>query len=121
MIYLRNIAFYLVFYVGSIFLVIAAVLSAYVAPSRVRGVCEVWSGLHHWACRHLLGIRIIETGQRPDFPAFYAIKHESFFESISVPHYFEHPALFAKQERRGQAGRWAKLLAATKVQNGTSD
>lgn len=98
MIYLRNIAFYLVFYGGSIFLVIAAWLAARLAPGWVRGVCDAWSGLHHWACEKLLGIRVVETGERPDRQAFYAIKHESFFEAIGLPHLFDHPALFAKQE-----------------------
>ncbi len=98
MIYLRNIAFYLTFYGGSIVMVILAVLAARVAPGRVRGVCDNWSALHRWACEKLLGIHAVETGQRPDYRAFYAIKHESFFEAIDLPHGFDHPALFAKQE-----------------------
>lgn len=98
MIYLRNIAFYSVFYGGSVFLVIGAVLAAYLAPRRVRGICDAWSGLHRWACEKLLRIRVVETGARPDFRAFYAIKHESFFEAIDLPHNYDHPALFAKQE-----------------------
>lgn len=98
MIYLRNIAFYLVFYGGSIFFVIAAVLAAYLRPEWVRGISDAWSGLHRWACEKLLGLRIVETGKRPDYRAFYAIKHESFFEAIDLPHGFDYPALFAKQE-----------------------
>ncbi|GAA5047278.1 lysophospholipid acyltransferase family protein [Erythrobacter westpacificensis] len=98
MIYLRNIAFYIVFYGGSIFMVLAAVLAARIAPGKVRGVCDNWSALHRWACEKLLGIRVVETGTRPDFRAFYAIKHESFFEAIDLPHGFDYPALFAKQE-----------------------
>lgn len=98
MIYLRNIAFYLTFYGSSIVLVLAAVLAGYFSPVWVRRVCDVWSGVHHWACENLLGIRIIETGQRPDHQVFYAIKHESFFEAIGLPHLFDYPALFAKQE-----------------------
>lgn len=98
MIVLRNLAFYAVFFGGSIVLVILAVLMAYIAPSRVRAVCDFWSSMHRWACEKLLGIRIVETGQRPDFRAFYAIKHESFFEAIDLPHNFDYPALFAKQE-----------------------
>ncbi len=98
MIYLRNLAFYLTFYGGSILLVIAAVLAAWFAPARVRAVCDAWSHLHRWACEKLLGIRVVETGKRPETRAFYAIKHESFFEAIDLPHNFDHPALFAKQE-----------------------
>nr|WP_237392533.1 lysophospholipid acyltransferase family protein [Aurantiacibacter rhizosphaerae] len=86
------------FYGSSIFLVLAALLGGYVSPLWVRRVCDVWSGLHHWCVENMLGIRIVETGQRPDFQAFYAIKHESFFEAIGLPHLFDYPALFAKQE-----------------------
>ncbi|WAT17411.1 lysophospholipid acyltransferase family protein [Aurantiacibacter sp. MUD11] len=98
MIYLRNIAFYAVFYLGSIICVTGAVLAAFIAPSGIRFWPDTWSKLHHWACRRLLGITIVETGQQPTSRAFYAIKHESFFEAINLPTMFEFPALFAKQE-----------------------
>lgn len=98
MILLRNIAFYLVFLLGSIFCVSGAVLTAYLVPSKVRFFPDMWSHLHAWACRHLLGIRIVETGQRPAGRAFYAIKHESMFEAINLPAMLDFPALFAKQE-----------------------
>ncbi len=98
MILLRNIAFYLTFYVGSIFCVIGAVLTAYLLPGKVRVFPDLWSRLHAWSCRNLLGIRIVETGTRPEGRAFYAIKHESFFEAINLPDMLDFPALFAKQE-----------------------
>lgn len=98
MIYLRNIAFYLTFILGSIVCVAGAVATAYIIPRKVRVFPDAWSTLHFWACRRLLGITIVETGKRPDCRAFYAIKHESFFEAINLPHMLDFPALFAKQE-----------------------
>lgn len=98
MILLRNIAFYLTFYLGSIVCVIGAVLTAYLVPGKVRVFPDMWSALHAWACRNLLGIRIVETGTRPEGRAFYAIKHESFFEAINLPNMLDFPALFAKRE-----------------------
>lgn len=98
MIYLRNIAFYAAFYGGSLLMVIVAVLAAWLAPEKMRKVGDAWSRLHHWCCTRLLGIRVVETGSRPDSHAFYAIKHESFFEAIEMPLLFDHPAPFAKQE-----------------------
>jgi len=98
MIYLRNIAFYIAFYSASVFFVLAAVVSSYIDPPRIRTFCEAWSAWHTWCCENLLGITIRFTGQRPEMPAFYAIKHESFFEAIAMPWLFEFPAVFAKAE-----------------------
>jgi 1-acyl-sn-glycerol-3-phosphate acyltransferase len=98
MIYLRNIAFYAAFYGGSVLFVLGAVISSYVAPRGVRWFCDAWSHWHHWCCRRLLGITIVETGTRPTGQAFYAIKHESFFEAIAMPWLFDWPAAFAKAE-----------------------
>lgn len=98
MILLRNIAFYAAFYGGSTVLVSLAGLSAYVHPQRVRLFCDLWSHWHNWCCTRLLGLEIREQGTRPDVPALYAIKHESFFEAINMAHTFEYPAGVAKAE-----------------------
>jgi 1-acyl-sn-glycerol-3-phosphate acyltransferase len=37
-------------------------------------------------------------GDLPDYPAIYAIKHESFFEAIDLAATFDHPVVFAKEE-----------------------
>ncbi len=118
MIYLRNIAFYLAFYLGSVWFVLGAVISSYIAPRRVRGFCDAWSAWHTWCCKNLLGIRIRITGYRPNAQAFYAIKHESFFEAIAMPWLFQHPAVFAKAELSeipffGHASRvWGNISVA---------
>ncbi|WP_340588668.1 lysophospholipid acyltransferase family protein [Erythrobacter alti] len=98
MLLLRNIAFYLAFYIGSAFISAIAALSSYVRPKWVRPICDNWSHWHHWCCTRLLGLTIEITGTRPDVPALYAIKHESFFEAIAMAHTFDHPAGVAKRE-----------------------
>lgn len=98
MIYLRNLAFYAAFYGGSSVLVSLAGLSAYLRPQWVRLYCDYWSHWHNWCCTRLLGLTIRQTGRRPDFPALYAIKHESFFEAIEMAHTFDYPAGVAKAE-----------------------
>ncbi|WP_271078816.1 lysophospholipid acyltransferase family protein [Aurantiacibacter sp. MUD61] len=98
MIVLRNLAFYLVFYPGSLLISAAAAAASYIRPQWVRPLCDMWSGLHHWSCTRLLGLTIRETGSRPEGPALYAIKHESFYEAIAMAHMFENPAGVAKQE-----------------------
>ncbi|MEO5707786.1 MAG: lysophospholipid acyltransferase family protein [Alteraurantiacibacter sp.] len=94
----RSLLFYVAFYGGSVFWVLAAVAAAYVAPTRMRWFCDRWSGWHSWCVRCILGIEIRITGTRPAMQAFYALKHESFFEAIAMPWLFDFPATFAKQE-----------------------
>lgn len=40
----RSLLFYVAFYGGSVFWVLAAVAAAYVAPTRMRWFCDRWSG-----------------------------------------------------------------------------
>lgn len=95
---LRSLVFYVAFYGATVFFVLGAVLMSYVAPRRMRWFCDAWSWWHTWCVRHLLGIDIRITGTRPAQQAFYAIKHESFFEAIAMPWLFDFPATFAKEE-----------------------
>lgn len=95
---LRSLAFYLVFYLGSVFYVLASVVTAAVAPRHARTMPDLWSAFHRDCMRVLLGIKVRETGSRPQGTALYAIKHESFFEAIDLPNTLDHPVPFAKEE-----------------------
>lgn len=98
MILLRNFAFYIAFYGGSLLISGAAAAATYLRPQWVRPLCDNWSHWHNWCCTRLLGLTIEITGTRPEGPVIYAIKHESFFEAIAMAHTFEHPAGVAKAE-----------------------
>ena len=111
MIYLRNIAFYLAFYLGSVLFVLSALALARLAPGGLRRISDTWSRWHLWCVRHLLGIRVVETGERAQGPVLYAIKHESFFEAIEMLNRFDNPAGFAKQELFSIPG-WGRVAAA---------
>lgn len=108
---LRSLLFYLVFYTGSVFYVLGSVLTAAVAPDRVRIIPDAWSRFHRACMRVLLGIVVRETGSRPDGPALYAIKHESFFEAIDLPVSFDHPVPFGKEELHRIPG-WGRAFRA---------
>ena len=118
---LRNLAFYPAFYIGSFIVTALAAISSYVAPKYVRTFCDAWSDWHHWCCTRLLGLTIRETGTRPDFPALYAVKHESYYEAIAMAHMFEYPAGVAKQELFeipgwGRAGKAYGLIPVARDQ-----
>jgi 1-acyl-sn-glycerol-3-phosphate acyltransferase len=114
---LRSLLFYAVFYLGSVFYVLGAVLVAAVAPAHVRPVPDAWSRFHRGCMRALLGITVRETGSRPEGTVLYAIKHESFFEAIDLPNTLDHPVPFAKEElfRIPGWGRAAKAYGAVAV------
>lgn len=95
----RNLAFYLAFYGGSVFVVLACVAALFLS-SRETFVRRVhwWSLYHRWCMRNLLGITIRVEGSLPEGPVFVAMKHESFFEAIDIPQVVPFPGVFAKAE-----------------------
>ncbi len=95
---LRSLAFYVLFYGGSVFLVSASVIAIIARKAWLRPVVAKWGGWHLWCVEHVLGIEVVIDGEIPDMPVLIAVKHESFFEAIDTPRLFTHPAVFAKQE-----------------------
>ena len=111
MIVLRNIAFYLAFYFGSIFITAAALASVPFSKPAFRRRVEDWSGWQRWCMQTFLGIELVIEGGPVGEPALYAVKHESFFEAIDAPTLFDSPAVFAKKELHGIPG-WGRAAAA---------
>ena len=95
---LRSLLFYPVFYIGSIFVVLAALAMLPLNQRAFRKAARGWSQWHRWCARSLLGIRVRIEGKPPSGEAFYAIRHESFFEAIDLPRLLLNPAVFAKAE-----------------------
>lgn len=94
----RSLAFYLAFYLGSVFFVVAAVVVVPLGPRVLRRVVRGWSQWHRGCVRWLLGIRVRCEGQPPAGAVLFAYKHESFFEAIDLPCEIGFPAVFAKAE-----------------------
>jgi len=95
---LRSLAFYLVFYAGSLLIVLLAVIALAAGGRGLRAATHGWAGLHRWCARWLLGISVHLEGKRPDEPVLYALRHESFFEAIDLPNVLDRPVVFAKEE-----------------------
>jgi len=95
---LRSLAFMLVFYAGSVPIVLLAALALPVSMPLTRWLSRLWA-LHHLACAWLLlGIRVRIEGDLNQGPVLYAFKHESFFETIELLRLFDQAAVVAKQE-----------------------
>ncbi|WP_088311078.1 lysophospholipid acyltransferase family protein [Novosphingobium sp. B 225] len=99
MLLLRNLLFYPVFYIGSLWHVVGSVVLVTLGSQRrFRKMVADWSCWHRSCARWILGIELRIEGVQPEGPVLYAIKHESFYEAIDVPAMFSKPAVFAKAE-----------------------
>ena len=98
MIWLRNLAFYVAFYAGSVLFTLSAFLARPFSKRLFESSVHGWSRFHRICVTNLLGCEIVTEGRIPDDPVFFAIKHESFFEAIDTPALLRWPAVFAKQE-----------------------
>ncbi|WP_133366052.1 lysophospholipid acyltransferase family protein [Qipengyuania sediminis] len=111
MILLRNLAFYLAFYGGSIFVTAAAFATRNRDQRVFRACVHAWSRMHRWCARVLLGAPVRVEGAAPNEAVLYAVKHESFFEAIDTLTQFHLPAVLAKAELFRIPG-WGKAARA---------
>lgn len=98
MIALRNAAFYVAFYGGTLLYVLAALAALIIGRDALIGVATNWSTYHRLCVTRLLGIRVVVEGRLPDQNAMVVLKHESFFEAIDLPNLLGRPAIIAKAE-----------------------
>lgn len=94
----RSLAFYVLFYGGSVLLVSLSVIAVIAQKRWLRTVVAKWGSWHLWCVQHVLGIEVVLDGELPTGPVLIAVKHEAFFEAIDTPRLFAFPAVFAKQE-----------------------
>ena len=95
---LRSLLFAPVFYIGSIPYVLLAFIGTYVSTPLLRKTVRGWSKFQYFAMRWILGIRFRVEGELATEPVLYAIKHESFMETIDMPRLFDLPAVVTKRE-----------------------
>ncbi len=102
---LRSLLFYALFYAGSVFIVLACVVTLFLTSRETfRRTVDSWSLYHRWCMRNVLGIEIRVEGEMPPGPVFVAMKHESFFEAIDLPQVLDYPGVFTKAELMGIPG-----------------
>ncbi len=95
---LRSLVFYPVFYGGSVFYVLAALLAGWLRPRRLPRISNRWAAFHRRCARYILGIHLRIEGIVPQGAVMVALKHESQFEAIDLPVMLPHPVVFAKAE-----------------------
>ncbi len=126
MIVLRNLLCYLAFYLGSPFdVLLAAAQYALGMNQAFRLTVERWSRFHAAIARNLLGIKLVVEGEIPKGPILIAMKHQSFYEAIYVPGFFDRPVVFAKAELMripvwGKVGQRYGLIAVQRDQGASA-
>lgn len=99
--FLRSLVFTIIFYLGSVPIVVTAMLVGFVAPAAVIAVARVWAGWFALTTRWLLGIRWRIAGEVPNHAALVAIKHQAAYETILILWLFKRPAVVLKAELLG--------------------
>jgi 1-acyl-sn-glycerol-3-phosphate acyltransferase len=94
----RSILFTILFYLGSIPLVIAAGLGALFGQEAVIAGSRRWAQYHYWCVRWILGIRVVVEGKFPTGACIIAMKHESMLEAIEILRLIDRPATVFKAE-----------------------
>jgi len=109
--FLRSLIFALIFYPGSLVVVLMALPSAFSGSIRVRDRAILWARFHRWCCRWLLGIRTRVEGEVPHGAVLIAAKHQSMYETIDLVLILDKPAMVLKQEL-GDLPLWGRAARA---------
>ena len=94
----RSAIFALLFYLGSVPIVVAAVIVSRIAPTAVVPIARVWAGWFALTTRFVLGIRCRLIGTVPTTPVLAAFKHQAAYETIMILTLFRAPAAVMKAE-----------------------
>ena len=95
---LRRILYAVAFYGGSIVYVLLGTIMAFVNRELLARIAENWSWYQHRCMAAIGGVRVKIVGDLPREPFLFAIKHESYFETMDMPRLFDRPAVIAKAE-----------------------
>jgi 1-acyl-sn-glycerol-3-phosphate acyltransferase len=98
MTFFRSVLFTIIFYLGSIPVVIAAGLGALFGQEAVIAGSRRWAQYHYWCVRWILGIRVVVEGKFPTGACIIAMKHESMLEAIEILRLIDRPATVFKAE-----------------------
>ncbi|WP_242185455.1 1-acyl-sn-glycerol-3-phosphate acyltransferase [Sphingomonas sp. CARO-RG-8B-R24-01] len=99
MIMMRNLLFTVIFYGGSVPIVLTSAISALFGWKAMVAHTHFWTRFHGWTTRHILGIdRRIEGQCFADGPVIYAAKHQAMYETLELGRMLHNPAIVMKQE-----------------------
>lgn len=95
---LRTWLFVLVFYLGSVPIVVATPISALIGQRAFIANVHLWSRFHRFVLRFTLGITTHYVGQVTSGPVFYAAKHHAMLETLELCWALGNPVFVIKRE-----------------------
>ena len=99
MIWARTILFNIVFYLGSLPIVLLTPVTAMFGRKALIVHTHIWTKFHGWTTEHILGIhRRVEGALYADGPVIYAAKHQAMYETLELGRMLKTPAIVMKQE-----------------------
>lgn len=93
----RTILWTLIFYPGTVLIVLATGVGALIGRGAMVACIGAWGRFHRWCAEVLLGQRVVVEGSTRT-TGFYIMKHEAMFETIEIPWMFDGAAVFTKAE-----------------------
>jgi 1-acyl-sn-glycerol-3-phosphate acyltransferase len=96
---IRNLLFKIVFYTGSVPIVLTSAISALFGTRAMIAHTHFWTQYHGLTTRTFLRIfKRIEGERFYDGPVLYAAKHQAMYETLELGRMLRHPAIVMKQE-----------------------
>ncbi len=96
--WLRTIAYQIVFYTGSVFIVLGVALFAPFGERAVIHHAHRWARLQRWTARHILGITTRLEGTVPEGQFLFVSKHQAMYETTELQLILGGPAMVLKRE-----------------------
>lgn len=135
MAFVRTILFYMVFFIGSTFIVLLGLVTTLIDPRAIRRTVRRWARWHRECARLLIGVRVFIEGDAPRTPVLVAAKHQSMYDAIDMLMLLPEPIVVMKQDlvdipgwgglasrygiipidRAGGAGALRAMIAAAKA------
>jgi 1-acyl-sn-glycerol-3-phosphate acyltransferase len=96
--WLRTLAFRLIFYAGSVPIVLAVPLVALFGQRAMIPHSHGWAWFHRWVARTILGVETRVEGEIPAGQVLFAAKHQAMYETLELQLILGGPAMVLKQE-----------------------
>ena len=94
----RTFLFRVIFYIGSVPIVLAVPVAALFGERAVIRVATIWQLYHRWAMRWILGIVPRVEGVVPIGQYLFVAKHQAMYETLELQLILNGPAMVMKRE-----------------------
>ena len=95
---LRSLLFALLFYPGTLLIVLGIAAVTPFGEKPVQALVHSWTNFHFWLVRHVLRIKVRWEGDIPTGPYLIAVKHQSMMEAVDTLRFGDTPVVVMKRE-----------------------